>query len=306
MLLTKVSQSVVQKTVKPIQTGIMRKLRVPVLTAAMVLGGALVSKAQTNIHQDDVFEQTTNIVNDSIKDKSNINILNDTVPDDKTYPDTLVNINKKISENKTLDFQVVVENPSSLDASETAAEDLYTKVMASIANSGDNPYSSLYLALSESRENTEDAAYGTMSYLDDQLDDLTENLKEYNRNHKEEINELMESNGSITEFHYGKDKSKTGTLFQTLNISGIGQKNKNKSENDTISNNNGKGFMGDVAYRLKAVTDKAEVETNIHAGSDNVDLQLAAAYRTNTKNGGNFALTLNGRETMTVTKLTEV
>ena len=135
--------------------------------------------------------------------------------------------------------------------------------------------------------------------MSNQLEDVVECMKVYARNQKEDTEKLMEQNGSITEFHYGKDNSKTGTIIQTLNITGLNLNDDNDSNtsNDTISKDNN-AFEGNVAYRAKAITEKAEIETNINAGSENVDIQLAAMYKTETSNGGNLALSANGRETI--------
>ena len=286
MQLTKISPVLTHKIAKPVKSNIIRKLRIPILAATMAVSGALTARAQTNVLEKDTFEPKVTVVNDTIKDN--------TVP-----VDTLLNLSGKVDENVSVGVQIINENPLGLDASESAAEELYTKILANIANCGDNPYSSIYLALCEQKNKAEAAGYNTVD-IDDQIEEVVESMKVYARDHQDEMNKLMEKNGSITEFHYGKDNSKTGTLIQSLNISGINQSDeadKSTVQNDTIEKDN-KNFIGNVSYRAKAVTDKAEVETNIHAGSDDVDIQLAAVYKTKTEDGGNLALTLNGRETM--------
>ena len=286
MQLAKISPALTQGVVRPIKTNLLRKLRVPILAATMAIGGSLVAKAQTNMLEKDTFEPTVTVVNDTIKNAP-------------VAADTLLNINKKINDNTSLGVQVVNDNPLSMETSESAAEELYTKILANIANYGDTPYSAMYLALCDQKSKTEANGLGTAD-IDNQIDEIVESMKVYARDHQDEIKKMMKENGSITEFHYGKDNTKTGTLFQTLNISGVNQNDgtdNNTAQNDTVANNN-KDFIGNVAYRMKAVTDKAEVETNINAGSDNIDIQLAAAYRTKTEDGGNLLLSLNGRETM--------
>jgi len=285
MTLAKISPVINKRVTAPLKNNVLRKLRVPALAAAMVLGGALANKAQAKELNKDTFTPTEIVVNDTIKPLSKGNVI---------VTDTIVvceNDTISVMDDLTKDLVKTNERIMGLSSQRTAAEELYTKVLSNISESGDNPYSAIYLALSE-QENS------GSSDVSSQMDDVIENMKLYSRDHNEETEELMKKDGSITEFHYGKDNSKTGTIFQTINISGINlNKDKDESSNDSIKKSNN-DFNGNVSYRMKAVTDKAEVETNINAGSENVDIQFAAMYKTDTENGGHLSASANGRETM--------
>ena len=277
--------SSISHRIKPINNRFISKLKAPILAGALAIGGYLSANAN-KLPEKDTFEPKVVIVNDTIKEN--------TLP-----ADTLILADMNVNDSISPEIKSAKKNPLALDTPESAAEGLYTEVLANIANCGDNPYSSLYLALSDQKNNSNGLVYSPAT-VDNLMDNVLESIKIYTRDHKDEIQQEMEKNGSLTEFHYGENNSKTGILFQTLDISGINQNNEkdnNTAQNDTVTQNN-KKFIGNVSYRMKAVTDKAEVETNIHAGSDNMDLQFAAAYRTKTEDGGNLLLSLNGRETM--------
>ena len=289
MSLMSISPAMSKTISAPVKNNLLRRLRVPALAAAMVLGGSFANKIQAKESRKDTFTPVSTYVNDTIKPKANGNII---------FTDTIV-----FTENDTLsaidelseDIAKINTNALGLNTSGSASEELYMKVLSNISESGDNPYSAIYLAL-----NKQSGIDSNTSDLNNQMDDIIENMKLYTRDQNDETDSLMIANGSITEFKYGKDNSKTGTIFQTINISGINlnnDKDKNNSSNDTI-NEKDNNFNGNVSYRMKTVTDKAEVETNINAGSENVDIQLAAMYKTKTQNGGDLSLSANGRETM--------
>ena len=272
----------------PTRQGILRGLKIPILAASMMLGGALINKAQAQEQQRDTFTKTIPVLRDTTISAQK----NDTI-----FADTTANINDSTYTDSTKTKPQQDKNNLGLNTSGTAAEELYLKVLANISTNGETPYSAIYLALlQQQNDNTSSVDIG------DQIDDIIECMKVYSKDHQEEIQEQMNKNGSITEFRYGPDNSKTGTLIQTLNISGINQKDGGNQVSSTDSTNtaadNPNDFIGNVAYRVKAITEKAEVDANIHAGSDNVDIQMASMYKTQTDNGGNLSLSLNGRETI--------
>lgn len=279
MRLTRISPAMSQTAIKPLKANILRRLRVPILAATMAIGGAFAANAQTKTPEKDTYEPKVTVVNDTIK--SNTSTV-----------DTLLNIKRNVSEDVSVGVQIINENGLGLDTYGSAAKELLTKVVSNISNGDENPYSAIYLALMDQDGDN------PSSDINIQMNNIIESMQDYARDHKEEIDELMKKNGSITEFHYGPDNSKTGTLVQNLNITGLNEsENKDNAETDTI-NQKDKNFVGNVAYNMKAITEHAEVETNINAGSDNLDIQLAAMYKTKTQNGGDLALSLNGRETM--------
>lgn len=270
----------------PVKRNLLRKLRVPILAATIALGGAFINKAQAKGLEKDAFVPTAALVNDTIKPLSKGNVIvTDTVV--VVENDTLSAI-----EDLTDDMIKISEHSLGISAANTASEELYTKILSNISESGDNPYSAIYLALSE-RQGTNSNAIGTST----QMDDIVENMKIFSRDNQDETREQMEKNGSITEFKYGENNSKTGLIFQNLNITGLNQKEDKDSTNDSV-NDITKNFNGNISYRMKTMTENAEIETNINAGSENVDIQLAGMYKTKTANGGNLALSVNGRETM--------
>ena len=271
----------------PVRHNIARSLRVPVMAATLMLGSTLLNKAQAQEQKRDTFTPSV-----TLKDTNRSVPKNDTV-----FVDTTATVNDTIYTDSTNAEAQPEINNLSLNTSGTAAEELYLKVLANISSGGETPYSAIYLALlQQQNDNTSSVDIG------DQIDDIIECMKVYAKDHQAEIEEQMNKNGSITEFRYGPDNSKTGTLIQTMDITGINQKDDanqvllSDSTSNTTANPN--DFIGNVAYRVKAVTEKAEVDANIHAGSDNVDIQMASMYKTQTDNGGNLSLSLNGRETI--------
>lgn len=283
MPLAKVSPVLTRNVSASAKNNILRKLRVPILAAAMIASGAFVGKAQARELEKDTFTPAATIGNDTIKPKPGV-IITDTI---------VVSQNDSISviDELSEDISKINENALGLKTSGSAAEELYTRVLSNISESGENPYNTIYLALCKQQSGN------TLADVSAQIDDVIENMKIYSKDHNDETDELLLKNGSVSEFKYGKDNSKTGIVMQSLNITGLNLNEEGEQSNDSINKDNN-DFNGNISYRMRATTDKAEVETNINAGSDNVDIQLAALYKTQTENGGNLSLSVNGRETM--------
>lgn len=281
MSFIKVKPAFNNRITAPVKNSLLHKLKVPVLAATMLIGASAANKLQAQTPKQDLYRQTDTTLNDTTK-----LIMRDSTNSKDTVvynADSLNSSNNKLK-----------KSTLGLNTRGSAAEELYFKVMANVLDAGETPYSAIYQALNEQQRDN--------SFVDvsDQMDELLEGMKDYANDRKDEIEERMIQNGSISEFHYGTDNSKTGTIIQNINITGLNQKDgKNQNDStDSVSVVNNNNFIGDVSYRMRATTDKSEVETNIHAGSDNVDIQLAGIYKTITTNEGNLSIALNGRETI--------
>ena len=188
-------------------------------------------------------------------------------------------------------IQLMTNSNEISKVSGSAAEELITNALAEMyLASAESPYADTYNGLMQQKEELEAKGEDT-SAVENQIDELTDLVKDYIRNNQDVVVRNLAKSGAIKEFHYGKDNSKTGYIIQTIRLKG----NNGIQDRDTVAQTDDDGddttntkqknqFDGGIIYVAKIGTPDVVVNFMADCASDNTDITFSAEHHHVTKN----------------------